>query len=449
MKIFSNKITFTLLIASLLGCQNKREEAFEPVIDVKNYQSEALEEDDQNSRLGSSEDAEHELDYLGYCKDDIYSKYLINEYKKTVKKKKFRTSRSRRKWNKKVELDSIHYAAKRLDGKAAPYFGSIPVVTNAKVEYWIRYFKTSGRASFLKWLVRGESSRHLVEPIMKEHGLPLEFFYLAMIESGFSNQAASKARAAGTWQFMSATAKVFDLEINYWLDERRDPLKSTVAASKYLKRLYSRFGDWYLAMAAYNAGPGTVNRAIRKTRSRDFWKISQSRYLASETKNYVPKMLAALILAKNPSKHGFDIKKDPEKMIPHEGVHLDKPVDLAEVARKLRIPLKTLKYWNPELRKNITPPPSQLIRFGGTYYLRLPTEQVEAFETIKPQLALIEVKDVLLHKIASGDTLYQISRKYKVPMKKLLKLNPNLSPRTLRIGKQIAIPVPSVTRKKA
>jgi membrane-bound lytic murein transglycosylase D len=201
-------------------------------------------------------------------------------------------------------------------------------------------------------------------------------------------------------------------------------------------------------MAAYNAGPGTVNRSIRKAKSRNFWEISKTRYLPRETKNYVPKMLAALILAKNPEKHGFDIKKDPERMIPHEGVHLDKPVDLAEVARKLKLPLRKIKYWNPELRKNITPPQSQLKRLGGTYYLRLPPEQVEAFETIKPQLALIEVKDILLHKINSGDTLYQIARKYKVSMKKLLKLNPNLSARTLRIGKQIAIPVPSVTRKK-
>jgi len=297
-------------------------------------------------------------------------------------------------------------------------------------------------------LVRGESTRHIVDPIMQEQGLPKEFFYLAMIESGFSNQAASSARATGTWQFMSATAKLFGMRINYWLDERKDPVKSTVAASRYLKHLYARFGDWYLAMAAYNAGPGTVNRSIRKSKTRDFWKISKTRFLPKETKNYVPKMLAALILAKNPEKHGFDVKKDPRKMIPHEGVHLDKPIDLAEVSNKLNIPLKTIKYWNPELRKNITPPPSQLKKSNGTYYLRLPPEHVEAFETIKPQLALIEVKDILLHKISSGDTLYQIARRYKVPMKKLLKINPNLSPRTLRIGKQIAVPVPSVVKRE-
>lgn len=433
-----------LLTSTIIGCTNNHDGTFEPIIDLSEFSESS---DLEDHKLGDSEDAEHELAYLGYCKDDIYSKYLIEEYKKTVPVKKFKTSRSRKLWNKKVELDSIHYAASRLDGPASPHYGAIPVVTNPKVEFWIRYFKTSGRASFLKWLVRGESTKHLVEPILKEQGIPREFFYLAMIESGFSNQASSSARAAGTWQFMSATAKLFGLRINYWIDERKDPLKSTVAASRYLKHLYARYGDWYLAMAAYNAGPGNVNRSIRKAKTRDFWEISKTRYLPRETKNYVPKMLAALILAKHPEKHGFEVKKDPAKMIPHEGVNLDKPVDLAEVAKKLKIPLRQIKYWNPELRKNITPPQSQLAAFGGAYHLRLPAEHVEQFESIKPQLALIEVKDILLHKVKGGDTLYQIARKYKVPVKKLLKLNPNLSPRTLRIGKQIAVPVPSVTKK--
>lgn len=445
--LFHSKF-FTLLfvIVTIAGCTKSHDEALEPVININGFNDSELM--DQQMRLGNSEDAEHELAYMGYCKDDIYSKYLMAQYKKSVKPKKFKTSLSRRRWNKKLEMDSIHYAAKRLDGPATRHFGAIPVVTNPKVEFWIRYFKTSGRSSFLKWLVRGESTRHLVDPIMKEHGLPQEFFYLAMIESGFSNQAASKARATGTWQFMSATAKIFGLKINYWLDERRDPLKSTVAASRYLKRLYARFGDWYLAMAAYNAGPGTVNRAIRKSKTRDFWKMSEKRFLPKETKNYVPKMLAALILARDPEKHGFEVKKDPDRMIPQEGVRLYKPVDLAEVAKKLRVPLKRIKYWNPELRKNITPPPSQLRPARDGYYLRLPAELVERFEEIKPQLALIEVKDILLHKVSTGDTLYQISRKYKVSMKKLLKLNPNLSPRALKIGKQIAVPIPSIKRKK-
>lgn len=436
-----------LCVASLTACQKDSSGPVEPVVDMSAFTP--LEAHEEITHLGSSEDAEHELAYLGYCKDDIYSQYLISEYKKTVKKKRFKTSKSRRAWERKVELDGIHYAARTLDGPASPHFGAIPVVTNSKVEFWIRYFKTSGRSSFLKWLVRGESTRHLVDPILIEEGLPREFFYLAMIESGFSNIAASKASATGTWQFMSATAKVFGLRINYWLDERRDPLKSTVAASQYLKRLYGRFGDWYLAMAAYNAGPGTVNRAIRKSKSRDFWEISETKFLPQETKDYVPKMLAALILSKNPERHGFEVKKDPAKMIPEEGVVLDKPVDLREVSKKLDLSLKSIKYWNPELRENITPPQSQLKEMGGSYYLRLPPEYVERFEAIKPQLALIEVKDIHLHMVNKGDTLYAIARKYRVSVKKILKLNPSLSPRTLRIGKQIAVPVPSITTRQA
>lgn len=443
-------LTLVFSLAVLLfvtGCQKQSGGPVEPVMKLNLEENSADHAESGVNALGDAEDAENELSYLGYCKDDIYSKYLISEYKKKVKKRRFKTSKSRRSWKKQVELDAIHYAAKRLDGPTAPYFGAIPVVTNSKVEFWIRYFKTSGRASFLKWLVRGESTRHLVEPILDKEGLPREFFYLAMIESGFSNVAASHASATGTWQFMSATAKIFGLQINYWLDERRDPLKSTLAATKYLKQLYGRFGDWYLAMAAYNAGPGTVNRAIRKSKTRDFWEITETRFLPQETKDYVPKMLAALILSQNPERNGFDVKINPERVIPEEGVYLDKPVDLREVAKKLNIPLKKIKSWNPELRKNITPPQSQLKRLGGHYYLRLPPESVEEFENIKPQLALIEVKDILVHSISKGETLYGIAKKYKVSVKKLLKLNPNLSPRALRIGKQIAVPVPSIKKR--
>ena len=378
----------------------------------------------------------------GFCRDDVYAQYFTEEYKKTKtlsqKLRGLRSSRSRKIATKQYRYDALHYAFNQMNGKEMPYFGGIPVVINERVEYWINYFKGRGRRTFLRWLVRGESMKPVVFPVLKEKGLPQEFFYLAMVESGFNNGAYSSAKATGTWQFMHGTAKLYGLQINHWVDERKDPTKSTIAAANYLEDLYEKSGDWYLAMAGYNAGPGRIRRAIRRTKTRDFWSIAQTLHLNRETSNYVPKVLAAVLLASSPKKHGFDLTPDPNNLYPKSFAYAQRPVRLTEVASGLGIPLSVLKRWNPELIRDITPP------VKGGYKLRLPASYAVKYAAIEPQLSVLEVTDVHMYKIRNGDTLSTIARKYKVRINQILQINPNLKARTLRIGKRIAIPVPGV-----
>jgi len=385
----------------------------------------------------------------GFCKDDIYATWLKNEWyaqnPKSKEPKQQSRGKSRRRGISKMderEINAMHYARRRLVGEMVPYFGAIPVVANPLVEQWLRYFKTSGRRSFLRWLVRGESVREVVAPLLREQGLPPEFFFLAMIESGFSNSAYSSARATGTWQFMSGTAKLYGLRIDHFVDERRDPVKSTLAAAEFLKDLYEDFGDWYLAMAAYNAGPGRVRRAIRATGTRDFWKIADSRGFPRETRNYVPKMLAALIMASNPRAHGFDIKSDPGDKMPRATVRLHTPASLDEISVKLGLPPRAVQSWNPELVRNVTPP-----RARDGYALRLPESLLPRFAEIESKLSTIEVKEVLMHRVRAGETLSRIARRYQVNIRQILSVNPTLKPTRLKVGAEIAVPVPSVVTK--
>lgn len=406
------------------------------------------------STLGTlAEELESELDNLAdsynpdvimedICKDDIYSNYLKKQYLSEHPAKRYRSRKSRQRQVIRREVDSLFFARSRLLGDMPPYFGALPVVSNSMVEYWIRYFKKNGRQTFLKWLIRAESTRKTVEPLLQQEGLPKELFFLGMIESGYSNTARSHARATGSWQFMYGTAKLYGLEINHWVDERRDPVKSTVAAARFLKDLYARFGDWYLAMAAYNAGPGKISKAIRKSKSRDFWKIADTRYIRAETKHYVPKMLAALTIASNPSAHGFNFSPDPNHELPNTYVTLERPVRLQELAKHLSIGEKQIREWNPELINSITPPNKR--KGSLTYQLRLAPTLIEPFHEIQNRLAYLEIRDVKMYRIQRGDTLSTIARRHGVRTRQIRAVNHNLHPRRLRIGKTIAIPIPSV-----
>ncbi len=330
--------------------------------------------DDQGSTSAAAIDSENLGD--GFCQDDIYGSYLVESYK-SAGKLPVKPSRSKRRDR---ENEAGFAAREVLNGPTRSYFGGIPVVANSHVERWINHFKEEGRPTFMKWLARSQAYRELVVPLLVKEGLPPEFFFLAMIESGFSNTAASSKRATGTWQFMSGTAKLYDLRIDHWVDERRDPVKSTVAAARYLRDLYAMFGDWYLAMAAYNAGPGKVKRAIRSAGTQDFWALVKTPYLRPETKNYVPKMLAALNLSINAKDHGFDVALSASHQMPLSNVVVDRPISLEEISTQLSISLQQLRAWNPELVREITPP-----RKNQTYPLRLTANLVDRFENLRDQ----------------------------------------------------------------
>ncbi len=371
-----------------------------------------------------------------FCKDDIYSSYLKSEYIKknsfakfskelkvseksfTSKGKKFKGAGV----SQQFDMQAVFYARSRMLGQSSSYFGAIPAVSNPEVEYWIRFFKTTGRVHFLKWLVRGESMRSVVSPILHEEGLPSEFIYLAMVESGFSNVAKSSAKAVGPWQFMSGTAKNYSLQQNDWVDERRDPRKSTRAAAKYLRDLYDEFGDWYLAMAAYNAGSGRLRQAIRKAETRDFWQLCKSPYLPYETKNYVPKVLAALILSSDPKSHGFDFAKNLDQDLPLTTVELDRPLLVRELAKQLAVSEDLIRYWNPEIINSITPP----AKLGAGYSLRLSAELIEKLGDKYENLTELQVKSFNWQAIRKNNLLKKIARDYNVSMAEIFSLNPHL-----------------------
>ena len=235
--------------------------------------------------------------------------------------------------------------AKKEDASA---FSDVPITYNREVQKWVKYFQGRGRTWFKTWLERSNRHKALIHGKLSEAGLPKDLIYLAMIESGFSFRAVSHASAVGPWQFIAPTAKQYGLEINHWKDERRDFNKSTDAAIKYLKRLYKEFGNWYLVGAAYNTGEGRVRRQIKRYKTNSFWVLSRKRAFVEETKNYIPKFIAALLIAKAPHLYGFD-NLNPHYEVPTDQVLVPPGTDLKEIARHLKVTLRAMKEMNPEL----------------------------------------------------------------------------------------------------
>jgi len=319
----------------------------------------------------------------------------------------------------------------------------IPLTLNNKVEYMLNFFQTTGRRSFATWLSRSERYIPMMKKVLKKEGLPEDLVYVAMIESGFSPHAYSIASAVGPWQFISGTGKRYALRIDPWIDERRDPLKSSVAAALYLKELYSLFNnDWYLATAGYNAGENKILRAINRYNTRDFWRISQGRYLKRETKDYVPKLLAAAIIAKEPAKYGFaDVAYLPP--IEFDTVTIRSRTDLELVANLCDVPLKTIRDLNPELRRWCTPPDYP------DYQLKIPKGKKEQFETEYARLSeeqrYVERMTRIRIRAAKKDTLASVARRYGTTPEALAELN--RIPMSKRIaGKTLTVPAPSAHR---
>lgn len=228
------------------------------------------------------------------------------------------------------------------------YYYDIPVVYNDAVKKWINYFLNRGRDYFEIYSERGGRYAPLLGKMLEDNGMPRDLIYVAMAESGFQTKAKSYARAVGLWQFIPSTGRIYGLKIDWYIDERRDPSKSTIAASKYLKKLYEDYGDWEIAAAAYNAGEGKVNRAIARYKTDNFWNLTKKRYLKSETRNYVPKIMALAILGKNLNSFGF---KDIEFHGPIDFAEIDVPgkTDLVVLAQEMKIDVEDIYFLNPEL----------------------------------------------------------------------------------------------------
>jgi len=305
----------------------------------------------------------------------------------------------------------------------------IPIEYNQRVAKAMYYLQTVGRKPFEKYLKRSGKYMDLMREIIKSKNLPENIVYLPFIESGFSAKAYSWAHAVGFWQFIASTGRNYGLDRNWWMDERRDFVKSTHAACNYLAFLYDTFKDWNLALAAYNAGEGGIGRAVVRQNKKDFWGLK----LKKQTYNYVPLYMASVVIAKNPEKYGFYVVPDPPLV--YDEVVIDKCLDLKSIAKVLDTDLETLRELNPELLRDITPP------HVYNYNLRIPRNGSEVFWSYYNQLPLQKKTYWVTHKVQRGETLSRIAHKYGVSASTLANTN-NLSTKTkLRRGQPIKIPV--------
>ncbi|MED5266836.1 MAG: LysM peptidoglycan-binding domain-containing protein [Candidatus Neomarinimicrobiota bacterium] len=309
--------------------------------------------------------------------------------------------------------------------------GHIPLVRNKSVDQFISYFQNKGRRQFEIWLDRYFQYGPMLKEILNEYELPEELAYLAMIESGLNPKAYSRAKATGMWQFMYSTGKKYGLQRNWYIDERRDPEKATHAAAKFLLDLYKEFDHWYLALAAYNGGPGRVHRATRLHQTSDFWQLHS---LPRETRNYIPYYLAAAIIASNPTSYGFKTPKT--KQHKYEVVEIKQSADLAVLANSAGTSLKTLKAYNPELRQSATP-------VDVVYRLKIPVGKKEQFVTNFNSLPSDQrfAPQYVAHKVKRGESLWTISKKYRVSIHDLAAVNKIRNRHRLSIGQKLTIPV--------
>jgi membrane-bound lytic murein transglycosylase D len=317
------------------------------------------------------------------------------------------------------------------------------VMNNSTVQWWINYYITKDRERFQRMLNRGERYKEVIETILSENGLPEDLYYLAFVESGFVLNAKSRASAQGVWQFMKGTAKQYGLVVDSYMDERNDPIRATEAASKYLRKLYSAYNSWELAFAAYNAGEYRVLSSIMKVESRDFWKLSEKKILPKETRNYVPKILAARHVAKNWSRYGFSRPTSEGNSYPDlESLEVPSPIKLSTISQKLKIPLDDLKKYNPHLHRGVVSPRV------SRYELWVP---VNYYSTAKDRKYLLRSEKVHLRGIASvksnkknyyrvksGDTLSVIAENYGTSMNHLKAIN-NLNGSKILVGQKLRV----------
>lgn len=315
-----------------------------------------------------------------------------------------------------------------------------PVTINKQVNYYLELFQGKQRDMFARWLARSSRYVPAIEKELIKAGLPRDLAFLAMIESGYNPSAVSCAGAGGLWQFMPATGRQYKLAINSWVDERRQPEKATKAAIHYLSRLYQQFNDWHLAVAAYNTGEGKIERAIKAHGTADFWELAASEGIYMETKRYVPKLIAAIIIARNPEAYGFD-SIDYQSAHSYEVVHVPANTDLAAVASTANTTVKHLRTLNNELLKNQTPPTHK------QYALRVPPGCKELVAANIDNLRLRPTRSSIAyatHVVKKGETLQAISKRYQVSMTALLKSN-KLRVSSLKAGQRLQIPVAADT----
>ncbi|MDT8068655.1 MAG: LysM peptidoglycan-binding domain-containing protein [Terriglobia bacterium] len=309
----------------------------------------------------------------------------------------------------------------------------LPLMMTDQVASFINYFSTRGKGTLERGLERSGRYRDMIERVLKEEGVPQDLIYLAQAESGFHPLALSRAGARGMWQFMASRASGYGLQRNWWVDERQDPEKSTRAAARHLKDLYNEFGDWYLAMAAYNSGPLTVQRAVQRTGYADFWELYKRNVLPKETRNYVPIIIAETIMAKNPAQYGLqDVVMDKPPAV--DKVKIDYPVDLRLVAECTDTTVANLQDLNPSLLRMMTPK-------EGEFTLNVPAGTGEKFE----QAIAAIPQDMRVwwryHTVEPGETLSRIASRYHTTSAAIAQVNSIDTDSELQADTKLIIPV--------
>jgi membrane-bound lytic murein transglycosylase D len=310
----------------------------------------------------------------------------------------------------------------------------LPLVLNDAVASYINFFSNRGRYTLESALARSGRYRDMIQRVLKEEGVPQDLIYLAQAESGFHPLALSRAGARGMWQFMASRASSYGLDRNWWVDERQDPEKSTRAAAHHLKDLHQQFGDWYLAMAAYNSGPGTVQAAVQRTGYADFWELYRRGVLPQETRNYVPIILAVTIMAKNPQQYGLD-HVELEQPAPADVVRIDYPVDLRLVAECVDSFVEALQDLNPSLLRMTTPK-------DEPFDLHVPYGMRDKFTTTITAIPLDKRVLWRYQKVGPGDTLGSIAKKYHTTAQAIREAN-NLDADAAPMDAKLIIPVTS------
>ena len=313
----------------------------------------------------------------------------------------------------------------------------LPVELNEPVLSCIDLYQGRLRPWFETALSRGQRYLPHIREVFAEEGIPQDLAYVAMVESAFKTTAYSRAKAKGVWQFVSATGKRYGLAVDWWVDERSDPEKATRAAARYLKDLYGLFGDWNLALAGYNAGEGKVLRAIKRYRTDDFWELRKTRGLRRETKNYVPLIHAAVVLAKAPERYGFAVT--PDEHPDFERVPIEGAFDLRVIAECAGEPVEGIRGLNPELRRLATPA-------DRTFSLRVPAGRAQAVAACVADLPPEKRVNFRKHVVRRGQTFASIARANGTTARDVAEAN-NLSlQKRLRPGTELIIPIPAKPR---
>jgi peptidoglycan lytic transglycosylase D len=320
----------------------------------------------------------------------------------------------------------------RAEGELQHVPHDLPLTVNDVVLSFLNFFQTPrGRTIVENGLRRSGRYRSMIERVLREEGLPADLIYLAQAESAFQPQALSRAGARGLWQFMYTRGKEYGLKHTWWVDDRQDPEKATRAAAEHLRDLYQMFGDWYLAMAAYDSGPGAVEHAVERTGYADFWQLYQRNALPQETRNYVPIIIALALIGKDPAAYGFDVQ--PDKPLRTDNVRLGHPVDLRLVAETIGVDLDTLRLLNPQLLRLVTPA-------DPAFVLHLPEGTAERFYA---QIAAIPPQKWVSwrrQRVEKGDTLWKVARRYHVRANAIAEANGIDLHAPLHLGEELVIP---------